>query len=83
LVVADTCGFHARGDAVGRTVRVEIWAYSRRTPFLPWAGLDLLSWRPLAQRRAEWLTRIIDALDRRGIVKQHWRPVGRKRAQEF
>jgi hypothetical protein len=83
LVVADTCGFHARGDAVGRTVRVEIWAYSRRTPFLPWAGLDLLSCRPLAQRRAEWLTRIIDALDRRGIVKQHWRPVGRKRPQEF
>ena len=83
LVVADTCGFHARGDAVGRTVRVEIWAYSRRTPFLPWTGLDPLSWRPLAQRRAEWLAQIMDALDRRGLMKQHWRRVGLKRAQEF
>ncbi len=83
LVVADTCGFHARGDAAGRTVRVEIWAYSRRTPFLPWTGLDPLSWRPLAQRRAQWLVQLIDALDRRGLAKQHWRSVGPKRPQLF
>ena len=82
LVVADTCGFHARGDAVGQTVRVEIWAYARRTPFLPWTGFDLLSWRPLARRRAEWLARIVDWLDRRGMMKQHWVAVGRKRPQD-
>jgi len=78
LVIADTCGFHARGDAQGRTVRIELWAYSRRSPFLPWTGLDALSWRPVAQRRAEWLAAIIDWLDRRGWVKQHWRRVGPK-----
>ena len=81
LVVADTCGFHARGDAVGRTVRVEIWAYSRRTPFLPWTGLDPLSSQLLAPRRAERFASILDWLDRRGLAKQHWVPVGAKRPE--
>ena len=78
LVVADTYGFHARGDAVGPTVRVEIWAFCRRNPFLPWTGFDLLSWRPIAQRRAQWLGALLDWLDRRGWKTQHWRRVGRK-----
>jgi hypothetical protein len=82
LVVADTCGFHARADSTHPTVRVEIWAYARRTPFLPWTGLDLLSWAPIAWRRAEWLGSILDAFDRRGWMKQHWRPVGRRRILE-
>jgi hypothetical protein len=43
LVVADTHGFHARGASLGPTLRVEIWAYGRRNPFLPWTGLD--PWR--------------------------------------
>jgi len=38
LVVIDTCGFHARADSDRPTLRVELWAYHRRTPFLPWAG---------------------------------------------
>ena len=82
LIVADTSGFHARGDAEGPTVRIEIWAYTRRTPFLPWTGLDLLSFRPVAQRRAEWFASFMDWLDRRGWAKQHWRSVGAKRPQE-
>lgn len=40
LVVADTVGFHARGLSARPSVRVEIWAYGRRNPFLPWLGLD-------------------------------------------
>ena len=31
--------FHARGPSTGRSLRVEIWAYGRRSPFVPWAGL--------------------------------------------
>lgn len=76
LVVADTYGFHARADSERPTLRVELWAYCRRSPFLPWTGFDLLSWRPLAIRRAEWLTRIGDWLDARGWKKQHWRRAG-------
>jgi hypothetical protein len=82
LVVVDTCGFHARADSTRPTVRVELWAYCRRTPFLPWTGGDLLSWRPVAQRRAQWAGAIVDWLDRRGLMKQHWRPAGRRRVSE-
>ncbi len=40
LVVADTVGFHARGFSARPSVRVEIWTYGRRNPFLPWTGFD-------------------------------------------
>lgn len=82
LVVVDTCGFHARADSSVPTVRVELWAYCRRTPFLPWTGGDLLSWSPIAHRRAQWLVAIVDWFDRRGLMKQHWRPTGRRRVSE-
>ncbi len=79
LVAIDTSGFHARGSADRPTIRVEIWAYARRTPFVPWTGFDPLSWRPLAVRRAAWLAHIIDRLDRLGLKRQHWQPAGRHR----
>jgi len=82
LVVADTYGFHARGESDRPTVRVEIWAYSRRSPFLPWTGLDPLSLPFIAPRRAEWLARMVDWLAKRGWMQQHWIDVGRKRALE-
>jgi len=79
LVAIDTSGFHARGSSNAPTVRVEIWAFSRRTPFVPWTGFNLLSWHPIAIRRAEWMTRIVDRLDSLGLKKQHWQPAGRRR----
>ncbi len=39
LIVADTFGFHARGPSERPSLRVEIWAYGRRSPFLPWAAM--------------------------------------------
>ena len=82
LVVADTCGFHARGQSARPTVRMEIWAYRRRTPFLPWTGGDLLSLPGLALRRTAWLNALLDWLDRRGWKQQHWRAVGEVAAPE-
>lgn len=79
LVVIDTCGFHSRGSSTSPTVRAEIWAFVRRTPFLPWTGFDLLSWKPLAIRRTGWMSAFVDRLDRLGIKKQHWRSVGSRR----
>jgi hypothetical protein len=79
LVAADTCGFHARATSDRVTVRVEIWAYARRSPFIPWTGLDPLSWRPIAIRRAEWLVSIIDWFAKRGWLIQHWKPAGKLR----
>lgn len=79
LVAADTSGFHARASSDRPTLRVELWAYSRRTPFLPWTGLDPLSWRAIAPRRAEWLGAIVDWLSERGLAIQHWRSAGSRR----
>jgi len=79
LVAIDTSGFHARGSSDRPTVRVEIWAYSRRTPFVPWTGFDPLSWKPIAVRRSQWLATIVDRLDRHRLMKQHWQPAGHRR----
>ena len=76
LVAADTCGFHARAPSDRPTLRIELWAYCRRSPFLPWTGFDLLSWKPIALRRARKLAVALDWLDRRGWARQHWRPAG-------
>ena len=82
LVAIDTSGFHARGSSDRPSVRAEIWAFSRRTPFVPWAGFNLMSWRPVAARRAEWMSRIVDRLDSLGLKKQHWQAAGRRRPAE-
>lgn len=82
LVAVDTYGFHSRADADHPTLRVEVWAYARRNPFLPWTGFDPLSLEPFARRRAQWLMKAVDWLDRRGLAKQHWRAIGRRRPGE-
>jgi hypothetical protein len=79
LVIADTCGFHARASADKPTIRVELWAYCRRNPFLPWTGSALVSWSSLAARRVDYVHKLVDWLDRRGLRKQHWQPAGRRR----
>ena len=72
LIVADTFGFHARGPSAGRSVRVEIWAYGRRSPFVPWPGLDWWSGAALARRSLlSW--RLGDLMERAGIKPHRWR----------
>lgn len=80
LVVADTFGFHARGPSARPTTRVEIWAYGRRNPFLPWAGLDLLSLPGIAERRIPLLWSFRDRMRR--WLGQPWADVGPKRAAD-
>ena len=40
----------ARPEQPGRSLRVEIWAYGRRSPFVPWAGFDPWTGAALARR---------------------------------
>jgi hypothetical protein len=72
LIVADTFGFHARGLSDRPSLRVEIWAYGRRSPFLPWAALVPWSTSALG-RRSIWSWKFGDALDRAGLKKNRWR----------
>ncbi|HEX3884040.1 MAG TPA: phytanoyl-CoA dioxygenase family protein [Stellaceae bacterium] len=72
LVVADTYGFHARGPSAGRSLRVEVWAYGRRSPFVPWSGFDPWTAAGLARRSlAGW--QLGDLLDRAGVKPHTWR----------
>jgi hypothetical protein len=72
LVVADTFGFHARGPSARASLRVEIWAYGRRSPFFPWTGL--LPWTAGALgRRSVLAWKFGDLLERAGLKKHRWR----------
>src|SRR5258708_39718511 len=72
LIVADTFGFHARGPSERPSLRVEVWAYGRRSPFLPWAAL--VPWTTSALgRRSIWSWKFGDALERAGVKKNRWR----------
>jgi len=77
LVVADTHGFHARGPSVRPSTRVEIWAYGRRNPFLPWTGLDLTGLPGLAERRVPLWWAMGDRFGR--WIGRPWADAGRKR----
>ena len=75
LVVADTGGFHRRGDALPGTRRLEVWAYSRLNPFNPWPGINsrlrARVFTALLRRKWERLDRIAAAS---GGVSS-WHPV--------
>jgi hypothetical protein len=68
LIVADTFGFHARGPSPQPSLRVELFAYGRRTPFVPWVGLDPWSTSGLAWRIA-LLWKYRDGLEALGLKK--------------
>ncbi|MCM5682638.1 phytanoyl-CoA dioxygenase family protein [Schlegelella sp. S2-27] len=76
LVVADTFGFHARGPSLRPALRIELWGYGRRNPFLPWAGADLLSLPGIAARRAPLYWSALDLRERRLGKRSPWRDAG-------
>jgi hypothetical protein len=78
LVVADTVGFHARGLSARPSKRVEIWAYGRRNPFLPWTGLDPLSIPGIAEARIPVMWKTLDLAQRLHIGRNSWLDVGIK-----
>jgi len=72
LVVADTFGFHARGPSIGPSLRVEIFALGRRSPFLPWTGLDPWSTAGLGRRTSlRW--KFGDFIEAAGLKRNAWR----------
>ena len=76
LVVADTMGFHARGVSARPSARVEIWAYGRRNPFLPWLGLDAAGVPPIKGHAAPLYWAAMDLGERLRLGRNPWRPVG-------
>jgi phytanoyl-CoA dioxygenase PhyH len=76
LVVADTVGFHARGITPRSSVRLEIWAYGRRNPFLPWLGLDAASMPLIKGRAVPAYWSAVDLGEKLHLGRNPWRPVG-------
>jgi hypothetical protein len=73
LVVADTFGFHARGLSDSPSMRVEIWAYGRHSPFIPWTFSALWRSRRIARQRAGLFWWWGDRLEKIGGKRNVWR----------
>jgi hypothetical protein len=82
LVVADTHGFHRRGDALRRHRRLEIWAYSRTNPFNPLPGLGLKAFSRIEHRAARAWWRFEDERARRRNTLSSWHPVPAEKMHE-
>jgi Phytanoyl-CoA dioxygenase (PhyH) len=83
LVVADMVGFHARGLSARPSIRVEIWAYGRRGPFLPWLGFDPAGMPPLKGRAVPFYWGALDLAERFGLARNPWRSAGAVTAAEL
>jgi hypothetical protein len=79
LVVADTVGFHARALSVRPSVRVEIWAYGRRNPFLPWLGFDLAAMPFVKGRAVPLYWSAMDLGEQLHLGRNPWRRAGNTR----
>lgn len=76
LIVADTMGFHARGESARQSARVEIWAYGRRNPFLPWLGFDIAAMPMIKGRAVPLYWSAMDLGERLRLTRNPWRPAG-------
>lgn len=82
LVVADTYGFHARGPSVRSSTRIELWAYGRRSPFLPWVGFNVLAFPIVKQHLIPWYWKGLDYLEQKYQRKNPWRKIGKMKATD-
>ena len=82
LVVADTYGFHARGQSAHASTRIELWAYARRNPFLPWVGLNPLALPVLNKRLVPLYWKGLDFLEAKYQRNNPWKKVGKRYATE-
>ena len=82
LVVGDTFGFHCRSVSPKATCRVEIYATLRRNPFLPWPGLHLFSIPYIRARSGDYSIVFLAWLEKVGLRKMPWRPVGDGRIKD-
>jgi hypothetical protein len=76
LIVADTMGFHARGRSLRPSMRVELWAYGRRNPFLPWLGWDLAAFPGIKGRAVPLAWAAADLGEWLGFGRNPWRAAG-------
>jgi len=81
LIIADTSGFHRRGLAEDQACRISLWAQSRGSPFLPFAGGDLCipALRGMGTRAFGWADAAIKQWRGRA---NGWRKAGKRSPAE-
>ena len=62
--------------------RIELWAYARRNPFVPWLGGDPLSFPFLKSNLVPWYWASLDFLEKRYQRNNPWKKVGKKCATD-
>jgi len=72
LVIANTHGFHRRGDAAKRSMRTEIWSISRSNPFNPLPGIDLPALAKLQNKALTWFRSYSDKKAAKRGVQSSW-----------
>jgi hypothetical protein len=82
LIVADTSGFHRRNPSPRPTRRVELYATLRRSPFLPFTGGHLAALPPFSGHFAQLEAALQMGVERLGLARSPWRPVGPAGAYE-
>ncbi|MBD8009263.1 phytanoyl-CoA dioxygenase family protein [Acinetobacter pecorum] len=82
LVIADTYGFHARAKSLKPSVRIELWAYARRNPFVPWLGGDPLSLPFLKSNLVPLYWSGLDFMEKKFQRNNPWKKVGKKCAAD-
>ena len=58
------------------STRIELWAYGRRNPFLPWTGLDPAGFPLLRDRMVPLYWRALDIAERFNVKRKPWRDAG-------
>ena len=75
LIVADTHGFHRRGEATHVSSRMEIWAFSRTNPFNLWPGLNIDWYRQISHYAIKKYLEIQDKKAQRKGMRSSWHRV--------
>lgn len=78
LVIANTNGFHGRGQAVSGANRLEIWAFSRHNPFNPWPGIGFRFMRGVQHFFLQAYWRHKDNQAKKRGVKSSWHLIDAK-----
>ncbi|WP_417464750.1 phytanoyl-CoA dioxygenase family protein [Kordiimonas sp.] len=78
LVIANTNGFHGRGQARHGANRLEIWAFSRHNPFNPWPGFGFRFMAPVQHFFLQAYWRHMDKQAKKRGVKSSWHLVDAK-----
>ncbi len=82
LVIANTHGFHRRGDAAKRSMRTEIWSISRSNPFNPLPGIDIPALARLQNRALSWYREYCDRKAAQKGVQSSWHVVDARNTLE-